>query len=92
MRTAYKSVISVMHKGCRLHIHPHTLNIENIGSWTYEPDWDKMYRYLEFESVYCKIGKYEGKCNPYSDEMKQWFEKKRWTKRLAGWGEMIVIP
>lgn len=92
MRTTYKGVISVMHKGCRLHIHPHNLNIENIGSWTYEPDWDKMYRYLEFASVYCKVGKYEGKCNPYSSEMKQWFEKKRWTKRLAGWGEMIVIP
>ncbi|CAB3399781.1 unnamed protein product [Caenorhabditis bovis] len=92
-RTAYYGVVTLMYQEARFYIVPEeTANNPNqLTSYVYDEKWDKQNRFLEFEAFYCKSKKYTGKCDPHSPEMFEFFTKKGWKKRLADWGEMIVV-
>ncbi|VDM36456.1 unnamed protein product [Toxocara canis] len=94
-RTAYYGVVTFMLGASRVYAIPASLNVnKNFTSRPtsdfYIEDWDKMTRYLDFQETYCKPGKFAGVCDPKNPELVEWFRKKRLTKRLQSWGEMIV--
>lgn len=94
-RTAYYGIVTFFLSGSRVYaLHPN-LNIDKEfglenSSDIYDEKWDKMTKFLDFEMLYCRAKKYTGKCDPKSKEMIAWFEKKKMSKRLAAWGDMIV--
>ncbi|CAD6189367.1 unnamed protein product [Caenorhabditis auriculariae] len=91
-RTSYHGVVSLMHNGCRIYIVPFQIseNATLFDEFHYDPNWDKKFRFLEFEKAFCKPGKFTGTCDPKNPELIAWFKKKSWQKRLAEWGDMIV--
>uniref|UniRef100_F1KYW1 Alpha-1,3-mannosyl-glycoprotein 2-beta-N-acetylglucosaminyltransferase n=1 Tax=Ascaris suum TaxID=6253 RepID=F1KYW1_ASCSU len=94
-RTAYYGVVTFLLGVSRIYAIPAALNenldfISQPSSAFYNTDWDKMTRYLDFQETYCRPGKFTGACDPNNPELKEWFKKKRLTKRLQSWGEMIV--
>uniref|UniRef100_A0A914Y5K7 Alpha-1,3-mannosyl-glycoprotein 2-beta-N-acetylglucosaminyltransferase n=1 Tax=Panagrolaimus superbus TaxID=310955 RepID=A0A914Y5K7_9BILA len=95
-RTAYYGIIPFMVNKARVYaIHGNIDLSKPLGSFEssslYHEDWDKMSRYLDFADMYCKPGKWGGKCDPNDSEMIEWFRKRNQMKRLKAWGEMIVI-
>ncbi|CAI4228681.1 unnamed protein product [Auanema sp. JU1783] len=88
-RTAYDGVVSTMYKGCRLYIIPENLDIHNIDSFKYNSTWDLQLRYIEFEKTYCRPGRFLGDCDPYSDDMKQYFKKRRHSTKLENWLPLV---
>ncbi|KJH41817.1 hypothetical protein DICVIV_12200 [Dictyocaulus viviparus] len=89
-RTAYHGIVPLMFQSCRLFLLPSELNVTDLESYRYDPIRDLQLRYLEFEKVFCTSKMYTGVCDPDSPEMKAWFLKKRWTKRLESYGKMIL--
>ncbi|KAL3990968.1 GNT-I family protein [Acanthocheilonema viteae] len=95
-RTAYYGIITFIYNSERFYAAPEKLNLSahNFGlqpsSDYYNEEWDKMTRYLEFQETYCIPTKYNGKCDPKDPDLIAWFAKKRLSKRLKHWGEMIV--
>uniref|UniRef100_A0A183D8I4 HA domain-containing protein n=1 Tax=Gongylonema pulchrum TaxID=637853 RepID=A0A183D8I4_9BILA len=68
-----------------------TVNFDSDSSSDYyDEKWDKMTRYLEFQEAYCNPSKYRGRCDPNNPELIEWFAKRKLTKRLENWGQMIV--
>ncbi|VDK49579.1 unnamed protein product [Anisakis simplex] len=94
-RTAYYGIVSFMLGSSRVyaisaHVYADPNFLSRPSSDFYTEDWDKMSRYLDFQETYCKPGKFTGDCDPNNPKLKEWFAKKRLTKRLQSWGEMIV--
>uniref|UniRef100_A0A1I8EI27 Alpha-1,3-mannosyl-glycoprotein 2-beta-N-acetylglucosaminyltransferase n=2 Tax=Wuchereria bancrofti TaxID=6293 RepID=A0A1I8EI27_WUCBA len=95
-RTAYYGIVTFMYCSERFYAVPEKLNLSapNFGlqpsSDYYNEKWDKMTRYLEFQETYCTPTKYNGKCDPKDPNLIAWFAKKRLSKRLKHWGEMII--
>ncbi|EFO26815.2 hypothetical protein LOAG_01669 [Loa loa] len=95
-RTAYYGIVTFMYCSERFYAAPEKLNFSahNFGlrpsSDYYNEKWDKMTRYLEFQETYCTPTKYKGKCDPKDPDLIAWFAKKKLSKRLKHWGEMIV--
>ncbi|OZC09291.1 GNT-I family protein [Onchocerca flexuosa] len=95
-RTAYYGIVTFMYSSQRFYAAPEKLNfsVHNFGlqpsSDYYNEKWDKMTRYLEFQETYCIPTKYNGKCDPNDPNLIAWFAKKRLSKRLKHWGEMII--
>ncbi|VDK85590.1 unnamed protein product [Litomosoides sigmodontis] len=95
-RTAYYGIVAFMYSSERFYAAPEKLNLSAYefglqrSSDYYNEKWDKMTRYLEFQETYCIPTKYSGKCDPKDPDLIAWFTRKRLSKRLKHWGEMIV--
>ncbi|CAD5229799.1 unnamed protein product [Bursaphelenchus okinawaensis] len=95
IRTIYNGVVTFMWKEVRIYAVMGKVDLKRpfeeiqADNDIYDEKWDKMSRFLDFEAVICV--KYSGKCDPYSAEMKEWIKSKRYTKKVANFGEMIVF-
>uniref|UniRef100_A0A1I7XXH2 Alpha-1,3-mannosyl-glycoprotein 2-beta-N-acetylglucosaminyltransferase n=1 Tax=Steinernema glaseri TaxID=37863 RepID=A0A1I7XXH2_9BILA len=94
-RTAYYGIVPFMISGSRVYaVHgrfDETLLLSGASSSVvYTQDWDRMNRFLEFEELYCKSGKWTGKCDPADPGMINWFKKRNRMRLLNSWTDVIV--
>uniref|UniRef100_A0A914VHJ9 Alpha-1,3-mannosyl-glycoprotein 2-beta-N-acetylglucosaminyltransferase n=1 Tax=Plectus sambesii TaxID=2011161 RepID=A0A914VHJ9_9BILA len=83
-RTAYDGIVTFYFNDARAYLYP------AIDSFAYNETWDDMNRYLEFAELFCRPGRYTGKCDPKDPEMIAWFAKRKQSKRLSEWKNLIV--
>ncbi|KAK0395721.1 hypothetical protein QR680_001399 [Steinernema hermaphroditum] len=86
-RTAYYGIVPFMKDGSRVYaVHGNfdekLLLNGTSSSYLYTADWDRMSRYLEFEELYCRPGKWTGKCDPADPGMTEWFKKRNRMRLL----------
>ena len=83
-RTAYNGVITFFFNDARTYLYP------DIEPFAYNETWDDMMRYLDFAELFCRPGRWTGKCDPKDPDMIMWFEKRKQSKRLTEWKNLVV--